>query len=1169
MRIERLDLVAFGNFTDVVIDLSEPGLHVVYGPNEAGKTIARAAISNLLYDFDLRTPYAFVHPMNKLQIGARLRAEDASTLEVIRYKRNKEPLVEARSSQPVSASEWAGLLQGVSRADFEAMFTLGWDELVRGTAELLARGGVLGETLFAAGLGVRELGSVLDRLDADAAKLFLPHGPTRTVNAALKAHDGARRRAKELSVRPTHYAQVLKDHKKAVVRREEVTSQRRALEREQERLVTLRGVLPTLRDRSRKLEERAELIGQDSVPPASWGERVKQALESRGELIRQHSTATEQFQSAEERLGAIAVDEAVLAIAEGVDVLAEGIAGYVQGRSDRGGLDEGRRDAERDALGLLQALTGGTPGVAELEEARIVLAGQEAFGPARDEWTRREAALERAHEAVRGVEDEIAELREGLALLPEAADSGVLREAIDAARRQGDLDGMLASARAALSSAQSARIEMGGRLGLSEDEIADAVASPSPSAEEVEEIFETLDEATTRSRAASERAKDDAQREREIAGDLETLALEVELPSEEELAGRRRARGETWSLVKASWLEEEAVTGEGTEYPNERALASSYEQASDEADSAVDRLWQEADRTARRNALRAEQERVRAERDSALEESLRATEDATAAYATWRSAWPAQRLPESSAALRQWAVNIESLRSLQAEWTSRRLAHREAFRSLRAHRGRLVELLTTFGVEVIDGADLGPMLSRASAFLDNLEKNRNERAEKEKRLRTLERNLPKKQAAFDEAAVAERAAAAASQSLLGPYGASVTSPQEAGGVLARLDQLERSLDTRDNRLQRIAGIDERSVAFEDSLREFLASAPDIAPEPADNAARELVRRVKVARDSDAARQTLLAHLTTAQTAVDDAEAKLTGLRDELALLANEGGIKDLEMLEISADRALRIAALNDEIDKCEALLTSQGGGRSIAELEADGLDLDLPEVNAAIKELAGSLEMLADQETEATRAETGLARDLAAMDGSDVAAAEAARAQLELSRAVEAGERYTRLVLARFIANEAIRRYSEAHQDPLLKRASGHLGLLTEGGCREVGAAEDSKKGPRLSATYASGEERSVPELSDGTRDQLYFALRLAAIEEALARSGPMPVVLDDVLINFDDNRAGAALRCLAVLAATSQVLVFTHHRHVLSLAAEVLAPEQFVVHELASADGS
>lgn len=1166
MRIERLDLLAFGNFTDVALDLSAPGLQLIYGPNEAGKTTARGAVSNLLYDFDVRTAYAFVHPMSKLRIGARLRAEDASTLEVVRFKRNKNPLLETGSNRPVSASEWAGLLQGVSRSDFESMFTLGWDELLRGTADLLARGGVLGETLFAAGLGVRELGSVLERLDTEAATLFSPRPSAKTVNAALKAHAEARKRTSELSVRPTHYTELLKNHERAVGRRAELASQRHELERKHERLVTLRGVLPTLRDRTRKLKERAELLDTGPLPPASWAERVQQALESRGELTRRRSEAARQVEVAEEKLSAISVEEALLTISERVDALAEGIAGYVQGRSDRGGLDEGRRDAERDALGIVRSLNGGTPGLPELEGARVVLASKEAFAPARDEWTKREAALEGAHEAVRVLEDEITEITDNLACLPEATDSTVLRDVVDATLRQGNLDGTLTSTSLVVGNAQGARLEMAGRLGLSEDEIADAVASPSPSTEEVEEILGTLDEAATNSRAAGERAKTNAQREGELVGELEALALEAELPSEEDLADHRRIRDEAWTLVKAAWLEGQPVTGEATAYPDERALASSFERAGEDADSTVDRLWREADRTARRSALIAEHERVRADRDRALQESQRASESAASAYATWRSTWAGQRLPTSPTALRQWAINLEQLRSLQSEWTTRQLAHLEAARILRTHRERLVGLLAAFGVEAAGGSDLAPVLTRATAFLGDVEKNRNERAQKEKRLGTLVHSLPKKRAVVDAAAAAEQTAAAGLLSVLGPYGAAITAPHDAGGVLARLDRLERLLDTRDNRLQRIAGIDQRSAAFEAELETLLASAPGINPEPTEDAARELVHLVKAARDADTARQTLLTSQATAQIDLDDAEAKLTGLHDELTLLATEADLEDPEALGPIADHAIRVHALNNEIATCDALLTGQGGGRSIADLEAEGLGQDLADVNTAIAACNESRSLLSQQEAEAADAERDLARDLNAMNGSDAASAEAARAQLELSRAVEAAERYSRLVLARFLADEAIRRYSDAHQDPLLQRASHHLELLTEGRCRQIGVDDDPKKGPRLSAIYASGEERSVPELSDGTRDQLYLALRLAAIQESVSRNGPMPVVLDDVLVNFDDDRARAALRCLATLTATSQVLLFTHHRHLLSLAEDAIPAGQLAVHELTGA---
>ena len=50
-----------------------------------------------------------------------------------------------------------------------------------------------------------------------------------------------------------------------------------------------------------------------------------------------------------------------------------------------------------------------------------------------------------------------------------------------------------------------------------------------------------------------------------------------------------------------------------------------------------------------------------------------------------------------------------------------------------------------------------------------------------------------------------------------------------------------------------------------------------------------------------------------------------------------------------------------------------------------------------------------------------------------------------------------------------------------------------------------------------------------------------------------MPLVLDDVLITSDDNRAANILQALAKFAEDGQVMLFTHHRHLLELAGEVL----------------
>ena len=87
--------------------------------------------------------------------------------------------------------------------------------------------------------------------------------------------------------------------------------------------------------------------------------------------------------------------------------------------------------------------------------------------------------------------------------------------------------------------------------------------------------------------------------------------------------------------------------------------------------------------------------------------------------------------------------------------------------------------------------------------------------------------------------------------------------------------------------------------------------------------------------------------------------------------------------------------------------------------------------------------------------------------------------------------------------------------------------------------------------------------MSDGTRDQLYLALRLASVERYLDANEPVPFVLDDILINFDDERAEAALGALAELAQRTQVLLFTHHSRLRNLARQAVPASQLVEHEL------
>ena len=141
--------------------------------------------------------------------------------------------------------------------------------------------------------------------------------------------------------------------------------------------------------------------------------------------------------------------------------------------------------------------------------------------------------------------------------------------------------------------------------------------------------------------------------------------------------------------------------------------------------------------------------------------------------------------------------------------------------------------------------------------------------------------------------------------------------------------------------------------------------------------------------------------------------------------------------------------------------------------------------------------------------------------------------------------------------------YRASNQDPVLTRAEGYFRTLTSERFERLVTDTDAKGRFLLRARRATGEHVDVEAMSEGTRDQLYLALRLAALDRHADAGRPMPVLLDDVLMTFDDDRSASALRVADAIAGRFQVIVFTHHPHVAGLARDALPAGRAHVHRL------
>ena len=133
---------------------------------------------------------------------------------------------------------------------------------------------------------------------------------------------------------------------------------------------------------------------------------------------------------------------------------------------------------------------------------------------------------------------------------------------------------------------------------------------------------------------------------------------------------------------------------------------------------------------------------------------------------------------------------------------------------------------------------------------------------------------------------------------------------------------------------------------------------------------------------------------------------------------------------------------------------------------------------------------------------------------------------------------WVRTRLAHGLLAEALKGFRERAQGPMLKAASGYLARMTEGEFQGL-QQDENEAGPVLLAQRASGDLLGVRQLSEGTLDQLYLALRLAALDIRRASGIDLPVVLDDILMTSDEARSGAMLEALADFASGHQVIVF------------------------------
>lgn len=268
--------------------------------------------------------------------------------------------------------------------------------------------------------------------------------------------------------------------------------------------------------------------------------------------------------------------------------------------------------------------------------------------------------------------------------------------------------------------------------------------------------------------------------------------------------------------------------------------------------------------------------------------------------------------------------------------------------------------------------------------------------------------------------------------------------------------------------------------------------------------------------------------------------------------------------EIAIDLA-RLALWKGTADDLERL--SVPSADFVEEIEREGVDCEA--LKQRIERLDEEIGSLSPERDEVIRRIEGEKHDLAHMDGNDQAAGKAEECERLMAQLGEDLHQLAVVRVAAIVLRESIERYRKKNQGPVLDCASQLFAEMTRGSYEELRAEFGDQGEPVLVGVRPGGKETvGVKGMSDGTCDQLYFSLRIASLQVWLNNHEPMPFIVDDVLLNFDDDRATAALKVLARLSQRTQVIFFTHHQRLVELATGQLGSEGVTIHQLDSTMG-
>ena len=1175
MKLLQLDIENYGIYTARHFDF-EPGLLVIHGPNEAGKSTLLQLIRELLFGFPHQSPYVFQGHTGRLAATARVEMSDGRRIRFRRQKgRSGTVAGEVESSrEPVDEHMLSTMLGGVSGQLYQNIFGFSLGELAAGEHSL--RHARLTDALYGGGLGgLGRFQRVQQAVRDEHTSLFSGRAKKPVVNQLLSSIREYSKELRDATVHPRDYDELRTRCEESEADTDRLREELEQLHRRQlhtERIENALGVHAQLVAAREQLES---LPIPDNFAPESVDEfrrlraefttlnseldRLESDLAVRTgdlkrltlspELLEQEATIRRLHQE-------LPGTREFMELVPGHEQRVQAIKAQLRSRMEQLGPDWSAEQMDR-----IQVTLSGRGLVDEL-------AGEFA------ELERRDTALQSQRPEL---DRQLTQARQRLEQLPDTTELPVLEDLLERSQVWQTSCDRSSDVRGRFTSVQSEIEAIARSLTAPMPELQERFRQPPAAARQSSpaDLADTSDTPGTPAEAANRRCVDDlaalpvplsatvgefrdrledchrsleACRQRANEGERDLNHLEQELRDSstrftiidrDQLLKQRGNRDAAWQLIRRHFIDEINDRTDSRNIP----LPEEYERAVDAADQMADERQRNAEEVARREQLAAAIERSRSRTTRSQADLEKAEAELQRAELEWRELWAdCDFEPLSPTAMQEWLCSHQEL-----------IARRQQLSLLEEEQCELIQRARDYESEL---ALVAPAKADSThAALADLRSRYEDLRNAAGEAKRLKESLPDLESRtktlgqeFDRLASSRANWQSRWESALTELGLPASwSVSLATRILTDLTELRQQHGEARNLQDRVGDMRTQLDRFAREVREICEQVQtELRELPALDALSELNTRLDAAQQTRHDCTALQREIDLLNARRDVVRPRQEALQQRIDELFGRSGTDTHEELLQLADVVIARNQLMEEIRGCERDIRTLRGNDDAAPFVSMLESASVEDVEAEHQRLREQVERTDQAYRAAVESAAVLREQLKRLDSESRAIELSARVESLRSELGTAVDRWAPLVLAEALMQASIREFERHHQPQMLEEVSRLLGRMTGG--RIVGLRRQLDNRETLIVEDCDGIQREPQELSTGTREQLYLAIRLAFVVHYCRTSEPLPIVMDDVLVNFDPYRARQTLEVLLELSNTAQILFLTCHDHMLEL---------------------